>query len=519
MAEYLLAIDAGTGSIRSVVFDTQGNQIAMAQEEWVHLEEKGVPNSMGFDFATNWELTKKVIKKSIQGIDAKKIIALSATSMREGIVVYDKNGEPLWGVANVDARAQKEVKQLKKNYPDMEEEFYKTSGQTFALGALPRLLWLKKHKPKIYKKTAFVSMIGDFILAKLSGTIAVDPSNAGTTGIFNLSKRSWEKKMAKKVGIKKSIFPPVFESGTIIGNVSKKAATQTGLSTHTKVVMGGGDVQLGSAGLGVVHVGDVAILGGSFWQQVVNIPKDTTPPKDMSIRINPHVIASQSQAEGITFFSGLILRWFLDAFCQDLVKKAKKKGVSPYALLEKKAKKVPVGSYGIVPIFSDAMNYKKWYHASPSLVNLSIDATKTNRYSIYRSLLENNAIVSAINLEKIQKHTQVSFDSVVFAGGASKSDLLCQIVADATGKKLKVPKVTDATALGAAMSAGVGAGVYESIEDAAKKLIQWEKHFTPNLQNHASYKKLAKKWQKIYKKQLQLVDENLTQSMWQAPGL
>jgi autoinducer 2 (AI-2) kinase len=517
--KYLLAIDAGTGSIRSVVFDTKGNQIAMAQKEWSHLAEAGVPNSMGFDFATNWELTKTVIQESIRGIDAKKIVALSATSMREGIVVYDKHNNPLWGVANVDARADKEVKELKKISKNLEKKFYKKSGQTFALGALPRLLWLKKHKPKIYKKTASISMIGDFILAKLSGTIAVDPSNAGTTGIFDLTKRKWDTKMAKKVGIKPTIFPKVLESGTVVGHVTKQAAKETGLSTCTQVVMGGGDVQLGSAGLGVVDVGDVAILGGSFWQQVVNIPKETPPPDDMSIRINPHVIQEQSQAEGITFFSGLLLRWFRDGFFEDIVKKAKKKGVDPYTILEKKAKQIPVGSFGIVPIFSDAMHYDKWYHASPSLLNLSLDSSQTNRYAIYRALMENNAIVSAINLQKIEKLTHVEFDSVVFAGGASKSDLYCQIVADATGKKVKVPHVKEATALGAAMSAGVGAGIYNDLASAAKELVRWEKTYTPKAKNHTTYKKLAKKWKKIYKKQLQLVDAGLTQPMWKAPGL
>ena len=124
-----------------------------------------------------------------------------------------------------------------------------------------------------------------------------------------------------------------------MGKVTSKASTETGLSTSTLVVMGGGDVQLGAAGLGVVKEGQVAILGGSFWQQVVNIKSSVKPPIDMSIRVNPHVVEGLSQAEGITFFSGLIMRWFRDAFC-DLEKlEAKEKGVDTYAILEANAKK------------------------------------------------------------------------------------------------------------------------------------------------------------------------------------
>jgi len=519
--KYLLAIDAGTGSVRAVIFDTSGHQISASSEEWTHIQEPHVKNSMSFDFKKNWKLTCKCIKEAISkvGINAKDILALSATSMREGILLYDKYGNELWGVANVDARAGEEVRYLKKNFEGIEEEFYKKSGQTFALGALPRILWLKKNRPEIYEKVAKISMIGDWILAKLSGVIATDPSNGGTTGIFSLEDRDWNPKMAKQIGLKDDIFPPIFEVGTVIGHVSKLASNQSGLDTNTKVVMGGGDVQLGCAGLGVVDEGDVAILGGSFWQQVVNIKSDTLPPNDMSIRVNPHVINGLSQAEGITFFSGLVMRWFRDAFC-DLEKiEADKRGLDVYKILEEKAKSVPVGSNGIIPIFSDSMNYGKWYHASPGFLNLSIDPLICNKASMFRSLEENACIVSSLNLEKIKEFTNIKPQVIVFAGGASKGELWCQILSDVTGCDIKIPKVTEATALGAAMSAGVGAGVYKDIKQAAKELVVWEKTYKPNLKNTKKYTQIKQKWQKAYKEQLKLVDKNITTSMWMAPGL
>ncbi|MCD6172400.1 MAG: autoinducer-2 kinase [Sulfurimonas sp.] len=518
---YLMAIDAGTGSIRAVVFDTKGNQISMAQKEWTHLVEAGVPNSMSFDFDKNWVLACGVIKESLAcgNIDAKDILALSATSMREGIVLYDENGDELWGVANVDARADKEVKYLKKNFPEIEQEFYALSGQTFALGALPRIMWLKNNRPEIYEKVAKISMIGDWLLARLSGIIATDPSNGGTTGIFSLENRDWHVEMAEKVGLKSDIFPPCYEVGTIIGDVTQTASSETGLSTTTKIVTGGGDVQLGSAGLGVVEDGQVAILGGSFWQQIVNIKSDVKPPKDMGIRVNPHVVAGLSQAEGITFFSGLVMRWFRDAFC-DLEKlEASDMGIDVYTLLEQKASKVPVGSHGIMPIFSDTMKYGKWYHASPSFLNLSIDPEVCNRASMFKALQENACIVSAINLEKIKEFTGVEIDEVVFAGGASKGELWSQTLADVTGCRVKILKVTEATALGACISAGVGAGVYNSLVEALKELVVWDKVYEPNMDNHKKYEEIKNKWIKAYEVQLKLVDDNITTSMWKAPGL
>jgi len=519
--QYLMAIDAGTGSVRVVIFDTKGNQIAAAQKEWIHLEVEGVPNSMTFNTETNWDLTVWCIQESLRmaNLQGSSIVAVSATSMREGIVLYDKEGKALWGVANVDARADKEVRFLKENYEGIEEEFYKTSGQTFALGALPRILWLKNNDLELYEKVASISMIGDWILAKLSGVISTDPSNGGTTGIYSLKKRDWDTSMAEKVGIKADIFPPSLEPGTVMGTVTVESAVLTGLSTLTKVVMGGGDVQLGAAGLGVVKEGQVAILGGSFWQQIVNIKSDTVPPENMSVRVNPHVVKGLSQAEGITFFSGLVMRWFRDAFCDLEKQEALERDIDAYTVLEEKAKDVPIGSYGILPIFSDSMKYGKWYHAAPAFVNLSIDPDICNKASMFRSLQENACIVSAINLEKIKVFTGLDFNEIVFAGGASKGELWCQILADVTGCKIKVPKVTEATALGAAMAAGVGAGIYESIDSAAEALVVWNKEYLPDSENFSKYIAIKEQWQEVYENQLNLVDKGLTDSMWKAPGV
>ena len=519
--QYLMATDAGTGSIRAIIFNTLGEQITVAQKEWIHLEVEGVANSMTFDTKTNWSLVVWCIKKVLKNANLKgsDIVALSATSMREGIVIYDKDGKELWAVANVDARADAEVRYLKENYKGIEEEFYKISGQTFALGALPRLLWLKNNKPELYEKVETISMIGDWVLAKLSGVIATDPSNGGTTGIYSLKNRDWDASMADKVGLKADIFPPSLETGTVMGTVTDEASALTGLSTLTKVVMGGGDVQLGSAGLGVVKEGQVAVLGGSFWQQVVNIKSNVIPPKDMSVRVNPHVISNLSQAEGITFFSGLIMRWFRDAFC-DLEKlEAKERNIDVYTVLEEKASKIPLGSNGIIPIFSDSMKYGKWYHAAPAFLNLSIDPNICNKASMFRSLQENACIVSKINLEKIKAFSNLNLDEIVFAGGASKGELWCQILADVTGCKIKVPKVKEATALGAAMAAGVGVNIYDNMQKAAEELVVWEKEYMPNKNNFKLYSDIKENWKKVYENQLTLVDKGLTTSMWKAPGI
>lgn len=515
---YFLTVDAGTGSGRAIIFDTLGQQISISQQEWSHLSEEGVPNSMGFDTKTNWSIISKCIQEAIvkANIKADEIKAVTATSMREGIVLYDKDNNELFAMANVDARADKEVSFINKNYPGLEKEFYDISGQTFALGALPRLMWVKNNKPGLYEKTTNISMISDWVLAKLSNIIACDPSNAGTTGVFSLCTRQWDTQMAKKLNIKDDIFPPVYETGTQIGEVTTQASKETGLAKGTPIIMGGGDVQLGSAGLGVVENNQVAILGGTFWQQLVNMDKPMVHP-NMDIRINPHVIEGITQAEGISFFSGMVMRWFRDVFCESEVLEAKRRGIDPYSLLESLAADVPVGSNGILPIFSDTMKYGKWYHAAPSFLNLSLEST--NKAAMFRSLEENAAIVSMLNLESIFKFTGVQTDSITFAGGASKGDLWSQILSDVTQKEIRIPKVNEATALGGAFACGVATGEYDSIAQASKALIQWEKTYAPNTQNKELYQDVASKWKEAYSSSLNLVDKDITTSMWKAPGL
>ena len=510
MNRYFLVLDAGTGSIRSIIFDTLGNQISIAQYEWEHIAEAGVAGSMGFDFVRGWELARKCIGESIatSGINPAEIVAVSASSMREAIVVYDSEKRELWGVANVDGRSGEEASYLKKTFPSLESESYAISGQTFALSAAPRLLWLKSNCPSLYEKARYFTMISDWILFKLSGELASEPSNAGTAGSFSLQNRNWDKREFEQCGLK-DMFVPIRESGEILGQISAEASNETGLSTKTLVVMGGGDVQIGTAGLGASALGDAVVLGGSFWQQVVNIPSDARLSDAMLLRVNPHVVQGMSQAEGITFFTGLVMRWFRNTLgC----------GKS-YTELEAMAKTVPLGSYGITPIFSDRMNYGEWIHASPSFIGLGLDESKYNVASMFRALEENACIVSAINLENIKAFSGVSPTSITFASGAANGSLWSQILADVTGLEVRVPVVKEATALGVAMACGIGAGVYKSFEEAGKEIVKIEQTYEPNMVNHAQYGEIKEKWLKVYAKQMELVREGILEPMWKAPGI
>ncbi|WHY56461.1 autoinducer-2 kinase [Peribacillus simplex] len=520
MEKYLMAIDAGTGSVRVILFNTLGQELCVAQSEWTHKEDKRYPGSMDFDINQNINIITELIKETItkSKVAPKDIISISTTSMREAIVLYDEEGKELWACANVDSRSNDEVYNLYSISDSIEFDLYKVSGQTFSLGAIPRILWIKNNLPETYNKMKYVTMLNDWITYRLSDVISVEPSNGCTTGLFDIKERVWDSELANKVNLREDIFPIVHESGTVIGNVTKKMAALTGLSPETLVVAGGGDAQLGCIGVGVVNEGDAAVFGGSFWQYEYTT-NHVEIDDECRVRINCHAVQNTWQYEAIAFFPGLVMRWFRDCFCELERYLQNETGESIYSQMEKRARNIPAGSYGMLCTFSNIMNYKAWKHAAPSFINYKLDSDKSNKASFYRSIMENAAFVTKGNIELVNEITNTSPESIIFAGGASKSDLWCQIVSDVLNKPLRVPVVRESTALGAAICAGVGAKVYNDFNEAISKVIKFEKTYYPNQENNVVYEDLYKKWKDIYKKQLELADNDLTEHMWIAPGL
>lgn len=519
-SNYLLAIDAGTGSIRAVLFDRKGNQLSCIQEEWEHMEDPRYPGSMDFDWVHNWELAASCIRRVLKtgAFDPHEIAAISTTCMREGIVLYDRGGKEIWACANVDARSDDEVEQLIRNDPELEGLLYLESGQSFALDALPRLLWVKNKMPDTYERIAYIGMFNDWLCYKLTGLLAPEPSNGSTTGLFDLKTRSWNPDIARRCGLRTDIYPLVKECGTVMGTTIRSCTKETGLPEGIPVVVGGGDAQLGCIGVGVVDSGEAAVFGGSFWQYEYNTDRPDMDP-GCRVRVNCHAIPGIWQYEALAFQPGLVMRWYRDSFCLAEKRLAGAAGKSTYDLMNEGAKNIPAGCYGMLCAFSDVMNFINWKHAAPTFSNFGLDSRKYNHYTFYRAILENTALITKGHLELVRETTGRLPEEITFAGGAANSPLWAQILSDVLGLPVKVPKVKEATALGAAILAGYGIGLYEDISKTAKELVTIEQQFLPNMENHRIYNEIYKVWREFYHAQLELCDRKITRNMWIAPGL
>lgn len=506
---YYLAFDAGTGSGRAVIFDGSGREIAAAAQEWWHASDPRYPGSMDFDCAANWAALARCSREAIAkaGIDPGAIAAVSATSMREAFVLLDADGREIWACANVDARADAEVRDLRAMDPGLEARLYAASGQTHALAALPRLVWLRRHMPKVLERAASLTMLSEWVLARLSGCIVAEPSNLGTSGLIDLVDHRPVEAAFRVAGLPDGIVPPVTAAGTRIGAVTAAASAETGLREGTAVVVGGGDCQIGTLGLGIVDKGECAVLGGTFWQQVVNVPATLTDP-GMTLRLNPHVLPGLAQAEAISFFTGAVMRWFRDSFGPGL----------GYAALEAESRDVPAGANGIIPIFSDVMRYGRWIHAAPSLLNLPLDPVRGGRAAIFRALQENAAIVATANLRQVAALSGAAPDRIVFAGGAARSAHWAQILADVSGLPVARSRISEATALGAAAAAATGAGAFASLAEAGRAWGAVESVQDPNPALRGLYDDAAGRWAAAYRAQMTLVESGVTTAMWRAPG-
>ncbi|MBL7210766.1 MAG: autoinducer-2 kinase [Desulfobacteraceae bacterium] len=516
--QYIMTLDAGSGSGRAVLFDTDGKEVSFAQKEWLPKTIPEYPGSYVFDTTEAWEILGVCIRESLKkgNVDAGDVIGVSATSQREGFVLYDKDGKEIWACPNVDSRAVDEVVEMLEM--DIVEKIYGIGGDWLNIIAPPRFRWIKKHEPEIFAQAQHMNMLSDWVLFKLSGRFVTDPSVGSSSGMFNLRKRNWSDEIIDMCELPKGIYPEVFESGTPIGEVTKEAAALTGFREGTPVIAGGADTQLALLGVGDITPDVWSIVAGTFWLTTVVWDEPLIDPKCRP-RTLCHAVPGQWMTEGVGFLIGQQARWFRDGFCQEEIQRAEKENVDPYFLMEKLAEPVPPGANGIIGLFSDYHNSKFWKHAAPSLLNFDVyNPLQSGKPQSIRAIWESAAYTAYKNFLVLTELTGKSPNEITFCGGSSKGFLWPQIIADVFGVDVKVPVVKEATSFGCAMCVGIGAGLFKSPQDAVEKWVETERVFHPDAKAHEAYKKCFERWNEVYTEVMNIVNKGLLTPMWRAPG-
>ncbi len=512
-SDLLLAIDAGTGTCRAVLFAPDGTQVAIGQREYSHQERAGVPGSQVFDTQGNWRLICECVREALAapGVSADRVKAVSATSMREGMVLYDARGREIWACPNVDGRAGEQAATLVRS--GAAAEIYEHAGDWVAITAPPRFLWIAENEPDVFSSIAHVGMLADWIITRLSGEFATDPSLGSSSAMFDLTARDWSGRVLEILGLDRRVFPEVLDSGTVVGAVGSRAASETGLRAGTPVVIGGADTQLALVGIGVDQPGRFTVVGGSFWQHTVLADRPLIDPR-RRLRTLCHSVPGEWMVEGIGFYCGLVMRWFRDAFCEHEKELAAAAGRDVYSLLEDMAAAVPPGCGGLFGIFSNLMAAEHWVHASPAFIGFDVAAPeRSGKKECFRAIEEAAAYVSRGHLEIAAELYGGSPHEIVFTGGAAKGSLWPQIVADVVGVPVRVPVVKESSALGAAIYAGIGAGVYRDTDELEAR---FERTVEPNAAASAVYRELYGEWLALYSAALELTDATGVRPLWRA---
>lgn len=515
--ELLLAIDAGTGSCRAVLFALDGTQVAVGQREYSHRELPGVPGSQVFDTAANWGLICECICEALAAVDggADSVKAVSATSMREGMVLYDARGDEIWACPNVDSRAADEATELVAS--GAAQEIYDLAGDWVSITAPARFLWVARNEPDVFASIAHVGMLGDWVVKKLSGEFVTDPSLGSSSGMFDLAARDWSDRVLAICNLDRSAFPPVVEPGEVAGAITTTAAAETSLREGTPVVVAGADTQLALLGIGVTEPGQFTVVGGSFWQQTVVLDEPLIDP-DTRLRTLCHTVPGRWMMEGIGFYCGIVMRWFRDAFCELEKAAAAEHGLDVYELLEKKAAGLPPGANGVVGIFSNLMQASRWVHASPGFLGFDVGSPdRAGRAECFRAIEESAAYVSRGHREIVEEVAGLEIDQAVLTGGAAKGFLWPQIVADVLAIPVRVPVVRESTGLGAAIYAGVGAGLFDDAPATAREMVRFERKVEPG-PAASEYDDLYRRWLELYRRSLELCEDGLVRPLWRAAG-
>jgi autoinducer 2 (AI-2) kinase len=212
------------------------------------------------------------------------------------------------------------------------------------------------------------------------------------------------------------------------------------------------------------------------------------------------------------------MRWFRDAFGEPARREAAAGGGDPYTLLEQAACRLPPGAGGVVALLSNVMEARRWVHAAPSFLGLDLNEPERAMGACVRAIEEAAAYVARAHLAIIVELRGKSPDEVVFTGGAAKGTLWPQIVADVLGIPVRVPAVTESTALGGAVYARLGAGLDDDMGAVLDRIVRFDRRYEPDAQSHALYDNLSGAWHEIYQDVLALSDGRLLQPLWRAAG-
>ena len=459
----LLGIDIGTTSLKAVLFDETGKNLAGVNYDYTL-------STVGDRVEFDPKEYIRIVKKAIGEIGEKyPIDAIAVDTQGETMILTDEKGEPTMpAIVWLDNRATKEADEIRAHFG--QKTIYEVTGQAETTGGWPacKLVWVQRNLPEVWKKTRKVFLLEDWVLWALSGEFVTEPTLQSSSIYLDIRTRAWWKEMLDFIGVPEEYLPKVVPSGTKIGSYGK-----------AMVVTGALDQIAGAIGVGVVDESAVSEMTGTI--MAICATTDTIPPFDPKSVIPCHLHAVEGKYVRLLWSStaGMALKWYRNTFAKDL----------SFRELDEEAAKVPAGSEGLTMLPYLTGSTMPVYNPDARGAFWGVTLAHT-RGHFARAILEAVAFTLKDNLDCI--HAKA--DQIRITGGGATSPLWAQIKADVTGIRLATLEEKESACLGTALLAGVGAGLFENVSDAAKKIVRTKKVYDPEGVDYSlpykQYKKL-----------------------------
>ena len=351
---------------------------------------------------------------------------------------------------------------------------------------LTKLLWVRQHEPEIWSKVRHVLLPKDYVRYRLSGEYAIDVADASGTLMLDVTHRRWSEELLGIVDIDKTMLPTVFESPEVCARVSSEAESVTGIAAGTPIVAGAGDQAAGAVGMGITRPGAVSVTLGTSG---VVFAATELPSLDPGGRLHTfcHAIPNRWHVMGVTQAAGLSLRWIRDQFCAPAYS---------YAELSKEAASVPPGCDGV--LWAPYLMGERTPHLDSSIrAALTGLAASHTRGHVARAVMEGVAF-SQRDSFTIFAELGVPVNKVRVTGGGARSALWKQIQADVYGHAVETIAADEGGAYGAALLAGVGTGIWPSVDEACDRYVHGAEVVPPDAPTVAIMDKQYRRYSRMY---------------------
>jgi len=497
----LLGIDLGTTGVKAVAFSAEGRVLASAYREYPLQSPR--PGWAELDGRLVWRRAEEVLKEAAAKTRRDPIRAIASSSQGEAVVPVDRKGKVLArSMVSFDNRSTAEVKRLVSGFGI--DRLFKITGHPLnTTHTLPKLMWVKKHEPKIIRQTAKFLCFGDYALYRLTrgqaaggaGGAATDYSLAGRTMFFDIRKRRWNEELLGLAGVRLDQMSEPVPSGTPVGEVPAKIAKRLGLPKGVTVVAGGHDQPAGALGAGVTRPGLALDSIGTVECLVISLPKPVLNSKMLKSNFCSyhHTAPGLYVTLAYNFTGGSLLRWYRDTLAQFEREAARRRGRDVYDLI---CGDMPAGPTGllVLPHFTTTGTPHFDPHSKGAILGLTLGTT---RAEIVKGLLEGISYEMAHNLELL-KAAGVKVKEVRASGGGAKSAAWAQLKADIYGLPVAVPDSSEAVSLGAAILAGVGIGEYADVDEGVRATVRIKRVFRPDRKRAKAYRAHLERYKEVY---------------------